>query len=226
MSSGPSDPDAPERTQERPAQERPGLERPVLTLSRRTLMLAVHVVSALVLGVLAGVVWNLVVTLPAWRVGSGGTASTTERDLAGFFTTDFWFSVIGALAGLLLGAWAWWWFHHRGWIVVAIALLVPLAAGLVCWWVGEAMGPQGFEQRLAQASPGDLVPIDFRLEAWVALALWPLGAMLPVMVGSAFLPDPDDRALRRLRRRHAARARQVIAPDRAASPEGADGPQQ
>ena len=77
MSLSPSTPEPGAVSDERPAADRPVLERPVLSLSRSTLKLLVHLVSALVLGVLAGVGWNLVVTLPTWRVGNGGTAATT-----------------------------------------------------------------------------------------------------------------------------------------------------
>lgn len=183
------------------------LERPLPRMSRTMLLGLAYAVGAAVLGVVAGTIWVGVVHLPAWRVAEGGSASLTERDLAAFFTTDFWFSVIGLAGGLVLGGVAWWWFQRRSWEVVLLALACSVVAALLCWWVGESMGPRGFEERLAAARPGDFVTIDFQLTARSALAMWPLGAMLPVMLGSAFLPDADDRALRRLRRAQRARLR-------------------
>ena len=179
------------------AAERHGPRRPTPEQQR----LLVQLLGALGVGIAAGVLWYLVADPPAYLVGDSGNATMGERDLAAVFTVDYWFAVIGALFGLLQGIWAWRWFGYRGWVVVPVVLACSCVAALVAWGVGEGLGPHGFDQRMAQARPGDRVVTDFRLQAHSALAMWPLGAILPVMIASAFLPAPEDRLVRRLRRR-------------------------
>lgn len=177
------------------------LDRPVSRVSPLVQRIAIQVGSGLVVGILAGLVWHGVVDQPGYTLGENGNATMGERELVGVFTIDYWFAVLGAFLGLLQGIWAWRWFGMRGWIVVPVALVCSTIAGLVAWVTGEAMGPQDFDQRLAAGKVGEVVPLDFQLQAHSALAMWPLGAIVPIMIASAFLPEPDDRVLRRLRRR-------------------------
>ena len=51
------------------------------------------------LGAAAGVLWELVVDLPVYKIASDGAASTTERGLTEFFGGDAWFVAIGLLVG-------------------------------------------------------------------------------------------------------------------------------
>lgn len=179
------------------------MDRPVRSLSPFARSVVVQGVAAALLGALAGALWNWVVDLPGYTVGEDGVATMSERQLVGLFTVDYWFSVIGLLVGLLLGVWAWMTIGRRGWWVVVVAVLTSALAGIIAWRIGEALGPQHFEERLGRATQGQVVPVDFALSAHSALAMWPLGAVIPIMIASAFLPEPDDLALRRLRRRTA-----------------------
>lgn len=180
------------------------LDRPVSRVSPLVQRIIIQVGAALVVGALAGLIWHGVVDQPGFTLGENGNATMGERELVGVFTMDYWFAVLGAVFGVLQGIWAWRWFGVRGWIVVPIAVLCSTVAGLVAWATGEALGPQDFDQRLAAARIGDVIPVDFQLQAPSALAMWPLGAVIPIMIASALLPEPDDRVLRRLRRRRPA----------------------
>jgi len=146
---------------------------------------------ALGLGAAAGVVWWAVADLPTFRVVTGGGAVTSERGLAGYIAADAWFVVCGVVVGLVLGVLAWRWFGRAGWPVVLVAVVVGAAAGLVCWWVGYELGPGAFDVRLAAARPGDQVPVELTVRARVALAVWPLFAVVPVLLAASLGRDPE-----------------------------------
>ena len=143
------------------------------------------------LGALSGVAWWALTDLPTFRVVPGGGAVTSERGLAGYIAADAWFVVCGTVVGLVVGVLAWRWFGRAGWPVVVLAAGLGAAAGLLCWLVGYRIGPGSFDARLAAARPGDLVPIDLTVRARVALLVWPLCAVIPVLLGSSLGRDPE-----------------------------------
>ncbi len=153
----------------------------------------VFVGIALAVGVVAGVVWELVVPLATYTVGPDGQARTSERALARFFAGDAWFAGLGLVGGIALGALAWRWFAQLGWRVVVLVLLAGAAAAFVCWGVGYALGPGDFDRRLGSARPGDVVPIALTVRAVPALFVWVFAAVAPVLVGSSLGRDPEDR---------------------------------
>ncbi|MDN5564350.1 hypothetical protein EDD41_0185 [Luteococcus japonicus] len=171
----------------------------------------VFLLIAMMLGCLAGALWNLVVDLPAYHVDSAGNATTSERGLTAVFASDAWFSIFGLALGLTLGILAWHWFRRIGWPVVLLAMGTATVAGLMCWWVGVLMGPHNFSRRIAQASPGDLVPIDFKLHAWSALLVWPFFATIPVLLRASLGAD-EQVATRRCRSRKTVKAAKLPEP--------------
>lgn len=158
------------------------------TTFRRFLLASV--LTALVVGGIGGVVWKLIVTLPYYSVGNEGAATTTERMLTDFVAPDAWYAVVAAVGGLIIGLLALR-FVRLGWPAVVLSAGSAVAAGLICWGVGVLMGPNDFNKRLANAMPGDQVPIDFTLEAQVAIALWPFAAVIPLLLWSSLAPDTD-----------------------------------
>lgn len=165
--------------------------------SRRSLQwTSLHLLLSVVLGALGAVVWRLVVQLPAYTVQSDGKAVTTQAGITQVFQADAWFAGIGAVSGLLLGLLAWRWFRTLGWLVPVLAGLAALVSGVACWQLGMLLGPGPFDQRLAAANPGDLVPISLELHAPVALALWVMMAQLPVLIAASLLRDPEDPPVR------------------------------
>ncbi|MGA4668510.1 hypothetical protein ACPCG0_01715 [Propionibacteriaceae bacterium Y1923] len=173
----------------------PGLlERPVSRLSPGNRRMLAFVTAGVPIGLLAGLLWQAVAGLPGYTVAENGSATMTERGLAGFFSADFWFVVIGVVLGAAIGAWGWRWFGRRGWVVVPLVLAAAAIAALLCWWLGTVVGPSDFDERLGQAVPGEVVSIDLELRARAALAAWPFGAILPVMIASAFFGEPPGRS--------------------------------
>lgn len=151
-------------------------------------------------GAIAGGVWESMVTLPVYAVGSDGGANTTERGLTEFFGGDGWFVVLGAIVCVILGIVAWRRLNHLGWPVVPLVLVAALAAGLVCWLVGYRLGPGNFTERLAAARAGDLVPIELTLRARASLLTWPFFAVIPILLGSSLGRDDEDPKRPRRRR--------------------------
>lgn len=155
-----------------------------------------HVVAyaalALGMGALAGVIWAAVVELPAYQVAADGGATTSERGLAAVIAGDAWFAVIGLVAGGTLGWVAWRRLDRLGWPLVLLAIAAALVAGAVCWAVGYQLGPGPFDPRLAAARPGDQVPIELTVRARAALLVWPLGAVIPVLLGAALATDAEE----------------------------------
>ncbi|SDE22435.1 hypothetical protein [Auraticoccus monumenti] len=146
----------------------------------------------LVVGVLAGLLWARVTDLPGYTIAVDGRATTSERGLAEQFSADAWFCVIAVGGGLLIGLLAWWRLIRVGWGVVLAAVLGALLAAVLTWVVGWAMGPGDFDARLANAEPGDVVPIELTLRAPVALVVWPFIASIPILLWSSLAPDDEE----------------------------------
>jgi hypothetical protein len=154
--------------------------------------LACFVLLSLGLGGAAGVVWESVVKLPTYVVGSDGGASTTERGLTEFVAGDAWFCLIGLVLFTALGILAWRWFSTIGWGLVLVVVLTAVASALVCWAVGYHLGPGEFAPRLAAAQPDDVVPIELTLRARASLLTWPFFAVIPVLLGSSLGRDDEE----------------------------------
>jgi hypothetical protein len=147
---------------------------------------------AAVVGFLCGVFWWGVVDLPTYRIADDFRGYTTERGLTEFFGTDAWFSGLGLTVGVALGYVAWRWFSDVGWPVTFVAGLGALLAGGICDVTGRWLGPGSFDTRLAAASPGDVIPIDFQLHSPIALVVWAFAGVLPILVASSMGPDAEE----------------------------------
>ncbi len=144
---------------------------------------------AVVVGGLSAVFWVNVVDLPTYRILADGSATVSERALTQFVAADAWFVICGAMVGLGLGVVTWRWFKPMGWPTALLAAGAGLLAAVVCWLLGQLLGPGSFEDRLATAAPDDLVPISLQLRSLSALAVWPFAAVAPVLLASALGPE-------------------------------------
>lgn len=165
---------------------------PQFTSARVAPWIAILGGLAIVVGALGGVFWAAVVRLPAYLVGADGSGSMTERGLTEIVGGDAWFVITGVLIGVGLGLVAWKWFHRLGWPTPLLAIGAGLVSGLVCWQVGQLVGPGNFNDRLAAASPGDLVSMSLELHSWSALAVWAFAAVTPVLLISSLGPDDEE----------------------------------
>lgn len=154
--------------------------------------LMLYVVLVVVVGLLAGLFWVNVVDLPTYTMRADQTAYITERGMTQFFAIDAWFVVIGAILGIGLGIIAWRWFRPLGWPIAVIAAVGAEVSALACWGFATLIGPGPINQRIAGAGVGDQIPIEFTLHAYATLAVWPFFALLPILLASALMPDPED----------------------------------
>lgn len=154
--------------------------------------LAVFFVVCLLLGVVAALAWSHFTVLPGYVIGMDGTATTSERGLTEQFGADAWYCLIAVLGGVTIGLVAWWRLVRVGWPVILIALLGAVAAALLTWVLGWALGPGEFQARLAAARPGDVVPIELTLRAPVSVVVWPFMAAVPILLWSSLAPDREE----------------------------------
>lgn len=165
-----------------------------------TLWVALLAGLSAVVGGLAAVFWAAVVTVPTWRIQSDGSALMTERGVTEIAASDVWFVITGALVGVGLGLVTWKWFRPLGWPTALLAVGSGLLAGIVCWQVGQVLGPGPEAERLANALPGTVVPAALQLRSLSALAVWGFAAVTPVLLVSSLGPDEEDVTPRRRRR--------------------------
>lgn len=151
--------------------------------------LGVLALLAVVVGALTAVFWSRVVDLPSYTILRNGRAVVSERALTEFVSADAWFVVCGALVGLGLGIVTWRWFKPLGWPTAVLAAATGLLSGIVCWKLGELLGPGDFNDRIAAANPGDLVPISLTLRSWSAPAVWAFAAVTPVLLAASLGPE-------------------------------------
>ncbi len=143
-------------------------------------------------GVVAGILWAIFAFRPGYRVTDDLAASLGERELANIFAADALFTLLAALCGLIIGVSCWMLFRRHGWWVSVLAVLGAGLAGLVAWQVGLLVTPEDFDERLARAVGGDVVPVDLQLDALAALLVAPFAAIIPVMLLAAFAPEPQE----------------------------------
>ena len=182
--------------QEQVAAPRPGVWTRVRSLPEehpgRAVMLCLGV--AVIAGVVCALIWHACVHLPIYQVDDKGYATTSERGLTAIFSIDSTFALIGMVVGVGCGFLSWWALHHRGVVVLVPTIATALVSATVCWAVGTLMGPHDFSDRVAAASPGDEVPVDFRLHTWTSLLVWVLGALIVTLILAVIHTVRDQRS--------------------------------
>ncbi len=158
-------------------------------IPERRLRVTIFLLSCLGAGVVAGIIWALAAYRPGYLLADDLGASLSERALAGIFAADALFSVLLAVVGLGIGIASWLLFHRAGWWVCVLAVVGAGVAALFAWQVGLLVTPNNFDELLANAVSGDVVPMNLRLHAYAALLVAPFTAITPVMLLAAFWPE-------------------------------------
>jgi len=140
--------------------------------------------AIVVAGVLGGSFWHFLASPPAYIIGDDRGATITERGLSQVFAMDIWYVIISLVLAVALGVACWWLFRRLGWMGVLLTLAASLLAAVVCWQFGYLLGPNGFADRISQASPGDRVPMDLNLHTPLLVLVWPFAAGVPILVAS------------------------------------------
>ena len=148
-------------------------------------------VLAVLLGVLGALTWRASVPTLVWVIQPDGRAVLAKQDLAGLFAMDAHFSLIGVVIGLAVGVLTWMWIRRAGWVSAVVAAGGGLLDAFTCLTVAGLLGPGELPPRLAAANPGDEVPVAFALDSPSAVAIWPFGALVVPLIGSAFSRDEE-----------------------------------
>lgn len=170
-------------------------------VARAVAWLGAFLLLCVLIGVCVGVLWAKVVDPPSYMIDRDGSASLSERGLTAVFGSDAWFAAFGFVVSLGIGVIAWRWFGKLGWPVVVVTILGALAAAVVCWYVGYHIGPGDISQRMADAEPGDVVPIAITVRSPATLVVWAFGAIIPVLLRASLGPDAEEANLPPPRRR-------------------------
>lgn len=148
-----------------------------------------HMLGSVMLGALLGIVWALVAERPGYVVGEDRGASIGERALAGIFAADAVYCLLVSLLGLVVGLAAWVLCRHLGWWVCLVGLAGSFVGAVAVWQFGMLAGQENFQERLAAASPGDVVPVDLSLHSLSAILLAPFVTSLVLMLASVMWPE-------------------------------------
>ncbi len=170
-------------------QRGPGLPAPLRDV---VAVVGVH----LVLGVVAGMLWWLLVDPAVFTKAENGLGMG-EVELGKRFNDDGWYAVIAAVLGLLTGAVLTWW-RSRDPMLTSFLLLAGsgVAAGVMAV-TGGLLGPPDPEKVASASAIGDSVPMALEVGGLVVYLVWPiavLGGALLVLWSPG--PDQDPRATR------------------------------
>lgn len=157
---------------------------PRVRVGRRELLQGLLVVVAFVAaGALGGLVWHAV-----WDAPRGVVADHRwypqpwDPGQQALFAATGWYSLIAAVAGLVLGAIAAW-FLTRSEVVTVLSLAIgSVAASIVMKAVGQAMGPADPEALARTAKDGTHLSGHLSVSGYPPLLLWPVAALCAATV--------------------------------------------
>lgn len=136
---------------------------------------------AVVLGVLAGVVWWAVTDTGQWVItAEGASMSEGQSQLEFGAIVNFVFvgaavcSLFGLLITLVVGA--------RWWLVPAVAVMSGMASGLA-WLVGHLLGPEG-PSKSDHSSIGARIPGVLTIDTAAPFVAWAVFGVAGVLVGT------------------------------------------
>jgi hypothetical protein len=148
---------------------------------------AAALAGSAILGLLGGLIWELVAPRATLQEIGAGTAELVDAETRAFITADVWFCAIAVVAGLLTGV-----LGYRlavaprtggvRALVVSCLILGGLGGALIMLWFGERIGQSGYDQHLASSPNGTLFPATLALGAKSALAFWPMFTAIVLLV--------------------------------------------
>ncbi len=148
-----------------------------------------------VLGVVGGVVWELVAPLAEYtRVAENGTMG--EEELARQFDATGWFVAIAAVGGLVTGFVLLLLRRRTPILTVVLVAVGGGVASLVMALVGFALGPADPNDVLQAAALGDKVPLQLQVEGAGAYLVWSISAMAGALAALLFYESPAEQAAR------------------------------
>lgn len=133
------------------------------------------IAAMLVLGVVAGLLWLWLASPAEFKVTDQG-AILDEEASKGRFGVIVTFVLIGVVVAFLWGFFAGRVLHERGWTMVPVFALVAVAAALIAWKIGVALGPPD-PSTVKGAKLGDSIPEQLTVDAIAPFLVWPIFAI-------------------------------------------------
>lgn len=135
----------------------------------------------LLMGIVAGLVWMWLANPAQWEVRANDIV-LTEGAAKAQFSVIVVFVVIGLVGSLLAGLASAWMLYDVGWIITPIVAVLALVASVVAWRVGVELGSPN-PSTVADASVGDTISAQLKVDAIGAFVVWPAAAVLGAIVG-------------------------------------------
>jgi hypothetical protein len=140
---------------------------------------AIALAGSAVLGLPAGLIWNVVAPRATLQEVGKGTAEMVNAETTAFITADALFCLIAVVAGLLTGVLGYRFLvsrhdQARRTLAVSGLILGALAGAAVMMWLGQEIGLSAYDHSLASSRTGALFSSQLALGAKSALAFWPL----------------------------------------------------
>jgi hypothetical protein len=147
-------------------------------------------------GVLGGAIWVWVTDLPTYDVTRELPQPLPPGSVVGAnFASDMSFLVIAAVGGLVCSLVCTTLFRRQGLVLLASVFGGALAASYLTLRTGTALGPPPLAEQAATAGPGDVLTYPLQVSATAVLVIWPLAAVIGVMLGVSLLtPVPNSAA--------------------------------
>jgi hypothetical protein len=148
-------------------------------------------VAFAVAGVLAAWLWAQLADPPSFQVLAQKSAIMDEEESARQFGVDLTYATIALALAVPLGLVTGWRWHRVGWPqVVAVAGGAGIAA-VVAWQLGTVLGPDEPGSLVDSAQVGDLLPEQLDVHATGMLLVWPVGALVGLIVAVLVFSRPS-----------------------------------
>jgi H+/Cl- antiporter ClcA len=147
--------------------------------------------SAVILGVVAGLIWWRLAEPGQWEVRENGIALTEEQS-QGEFQVVAMFTLVGAIAALTWAVAVFRPFRESGWQLVITVLIGSTLAAVVAWQVGMTVGPPE-PATVSGLAVGDVLPDRLAVYGIAPFLVWPIAAMIGVLLATWGMgrADPD-----------------------------------
>jgi hypothetical protein len=142
---------------------------------------AVVIGTFLVLGLVAGVLWWLLVDPAAYtKTRDGGVMS--EAALRRQFSADGVYAVIAAVTGLVTGLVLTWWRSRDPLLTSVLLVLGAALAAAVMALTGHLLGPGDPATALREAELGAQVPLRLEVDTFSVYLVWPVAVLAGALV--------------------------------------------
>lgn len=142
---------------------------------------AAVLLTFLVVGVVAGVLWWLLVDPATYTKREAGGAMP-ELELGRRFGADGWYAVLGVVLGFVAGLGLSAWRSRDSWLTTMLLVVGSAVAASVAAVVGRVLGPGDTGVALERAAVGAKVPVQLVVSGAVVYLVWPIAVLVGALM--------------------------------------------